>query len=416
MQVEIGESIRFAHFGDAEDFEFWRQTIAEFEKSHPGTAVTQEFVTGSDEQSIIKLRQQVLSQSLPDVLLVDLRTFHEFSEQFESLDEAGDLISRLQLEPTGARAFEVKKTQRGLPFSGGNLLIFVNRKCFWKASKFHIRPIELPDDDWTVEEFLRTAERLTCDLNRDGTTDQFGFSLPRWNEYLPFIWSFGAEIADEQATHWTFSGPAAQAAMRLLRQLSTGDRVIPTEEEVPKLPKDMGFLTGKTAMCVNGPQFIPILDKSELCRDYIVAPIPRGPGGRTTQITWDGIVMKKNLPAERRKVAWQFMEWALSKEVQGRLAHIGWGIPARVDMQGEFVAIDPSRRKPFVDALTYSRLPSALPKFESLDRAITRHFDEATDPRRAFDASNMLDALARDPAVIDAFSNTDPASSATTRD
>lgn len=410
---ETGAEIRFAHFGGFEDYEFWRQAIKDFEHGNAGIRVKQEYVAGLGDQYNIKLRQQILSQTLPDVVLVQLTTFQELADQFEILDrqEGTERLSyEGKLEPTGLKAFEVRGQQRGLPFSGGNLLIFLNRKSFQKASEFHGKPVPLPGEDWTVAQFLRTAEALTCDFDRDGHTDQFGFWLPRWVYYLPFIWSFGAELTDEQATRWTFSGPTAQSVMRFYRQLATGDRVAPREEEVPQLFQDTGFLTGKTAMCVNGPWFIPFLDKTDLAGDYAVAPIPRGPGGRATRITWDGIVMRKNLPPDRRDRAEQFIAHALSREVQGRLARLGRALPARVDVQEEFVAADPPRRKPFIDALSHSRLPPPLPRFESIDRAITRHFGDAIDPERAFEALTMLDALARDPAVVNAFSDARPSS------
>jgi len=159
-------------------------------------------------------------------------------------------------------------------------------------------------------------------------------------------------------------------------------------------------------MCVNGPWFVSILDQSDLAGDYGVAPIPRGPGCQATRITWDGMVMRKNLSVDQRKKAWRFIEWTISKEVQIRLARLGRALPARVDVQDEFITLDPTRRKPFVDALSYSRLLPPLQHFESLDRAITRYFNEASNPDRTFDASTMLEELARDPAVVGAFSQT----------
>lgn len=408
--VVRGGEIRFSQLGLTEDFDFWQETLREFEQA-TGILVKSEHIARNDPQYNSTLREQLQSETPPDVMLVLLSTFQEFSEQFENLTELSRSAEALDLsafEPTGVKAFEVQGQQRGLPFSGGNLLIFLNRKAFQKASEFHGKPVELPGEDWTVAQFLRTAEALTCDFDRDGETDQFGFWLPQWINYLPFIWSFGADITDEQATRWTFSGPPAQSVMRFYRQLATGDRVAPRNDEASPSLDDMGFLSGKTAMCVNGPRFLAVLDQSNLAGDYAVAPIPRGPGGRATPITWDGIVMKKTLPSEQRERATQLIQWLLSRDVQNRWARTGRGLPARVDAQEAFVAADPPRRKPFIDALSYSRLQPPLPRFESIDRAITRHFGEAVDPNRAFEALTMLDELARDPAVVDAFSNAAP--------
>lgn len=39
-------AIRFAHFGGYEDFELWREVIADFTQHHPDIPVRQEYVVG----------------------------------------------------------------------------------------------------------------------------------------------------------------------------------------------------------------------------------------------------------------------------------------------------------------------------------------------------------------------------------
>ncbi len=391
--------IRFAHFGSYEDYEFWQGVIADFERQRPQTHVRQEYVVGLGDQYNIKMRQQILSDTLPDIALIQFAAFHELAEYFEELSAppAG------QLEPTGLEAFRVGGVLRALPVSGGNLLIYANRTCFERATRFHAKPVPLPTSDWTVADFLRTAEALTCDFDRDGRIDQFGFWLPRWVYYLPFIWSFGAELTDPAESRWTFRGSQAECSMRFYRQLATGDRVCPREEEVAQLFQDTGFLTGRTAMCVNGPWFMPFLTKTDLAESYIVAPMPKGPAGRGTRITWDGVVMKRGLPPNKRATSWQFIEWVLSREVQDSLARSGRALPARRESLEAFVSVDESRRRPFVKALAYSRLQPNLPRFSTLDRIINRRFGDAADPTRAFRADALLGALAGDHEIVEAF-------------
>ena len=395
--------IRFAHFGSYEDYGFWQGVIADFEKQRPETHVRQEYVVGLGDQYHIKMRQQILSETLPDVALIQLAAFQELAQYFEELTipPAGPL------EPTGLEAFRVGGVLRALPISGGNLLIYANRTCFERAATFHGKPVPLPTPDWTTGDFLRTAEALTCDFDRDGSVDQFGFWLPHWVYYLPFIWSFGAELTDPASTQWTFRGSQAESAMRFYRQLATGDRVCPREEEVAQLFQDTGFLTGRTAMCINGPWFMPFLAKTDLVDSYVVAPIPRGSAGRATRIAWDGVVMKRGMPPNRSATAWHFIEWMLSREVQDRLARSGRALPARVDSLEAFTSVDRDRRRPFVDALAYSRLQPTLPRFSALDRIINRQFGNAADPTRAFRAESMLDALAGDREIIEAFLSTE---------
>ncbi len=399
--------MRFAHFGSFEDYEFWQSVIADFERDHPGVTVIHEYIVGLGDQYNVKLRQQVLSRTLPDVALIQLLPFHELADHFEDLGPlAKDGAFSDSLDPIGRSAFRANGVQRGLPFSGGNLLIFANRRCFERAARFHGTPVPLPSDDWTITDFLRTAEMLTCDFDRDGRTDQFGFWLPRWIYFLPFIWSFGGQPTNADATQWTLTGPAAESALRFYRQLSTGDRVSPRDEEVPQLIQDTGFLSDRAAMCVNGPWFMPFLDKTDLKDAYIIAPIPVGPAGRATRMTWDGVVMASDLPPARKTLARKFMDWVLSREVQDRLARLGRGLPARRESLAEFTRPDPARRRHFVEALPHSRLQPILPNFDALDRIINRHFNNAADPTLPFRADQLLESLANHRELIRAFGET----------
>ncbi len=407
--------LRFAHFGTYHDYRLWETVIADFEGGHSHIRVRQEYVVGLAGAYDTKMRQQILSHTLPDVALVQLGRFHELADHFadlsELVEEACDGRRPLAtvLDAGALAAFQIGGRQRGLPVSGGSLLIFGNTECFERASRLRGRSIPLPGNDWTMKEFRATAELLTCDFDGDGRIDQFGFWLPRWVYYLPWIWSFGAELTDEALTRWTLVGPEAEEAFGFYHNLAVGDRVCPRGDEVPQLFQDVGFLTGKVAMCVNGPWFLPFLAKTRLADSYFVAPIPKGKAGRTTRITWDGVVMSKDLSAGRRARAWEFVNFVLSKPVQDRIARAGRALPARVESTGAFVGpAGDARRLRFVEALSYSRLQPALPRFGEIDRAINRFLVHLVDPNRGLGAGEMLDILANDPAILSAFSDTEP--------
>ncbi len=406
-------TIRFAHFGSFSDYQLWRGIIAEFTLNHPEVVVEQEYVVGLAGHYETKLRQQVLSHTLPDLALIQFGPFVELVNHFADLSElvdasdTGHRLARGSFDATAMASFVHDGRQQGLPVSGGNLLIYVNRKCIQRVAKVKGTPGPRPHANWTMKEFQRIAQWLTSDLDGDGRIDQFGFWLPRWIYYLPFLWSFGAELTDGPGAVWTLQGDAAEQALRFYRDLAVGDRVCPRDEEVPQLFQDVGFLTGKVAMCVNGPWFMPFLDKTALRDDYLVLPIPRGPGGRATRITWDGVVMVDGLPPKRRAIAERFIRYLLSKRVQDRIARAGRALPARIESLTAFIASgQKSRREPFVEAMANSRLQPVLPAFARVDRAINRHFRYLIDPLSRLPPSVVLERLANDPAILAGFSST----------
>ena len=293
--------IRFAHFGSYQDYQLWHGVIEAFESANPDVHVRQEYVPGWYGRYNAKIRQQILSGTLPHVVMMQLGPFTELADHFAALGSlidqdgsASQLVS--QLDETAVRAFSTNQL-RGLPIAGGNLLIYCNPDCFDRAGIGDA----LPDDDWTMDEFADLARQLTRDDDGDGRNDQFGFWLPRWVYYLPFLWSFGAEIVDETESRWALTDAAALDALTFYRDLMTTWKVCPQPGDLPQLIEDVAFLTGKVAMCVNGPWFQPFLERTRLRDSYHVAHIPIGPAGRTTRVTWDGLCISDDLTASERE-------------------------------------------------------------------------------------------------------------------
>ena len=409
-----GHDLRFAHFGSYEDYDLWRTVIADFERLHPGISVRQEYVVGFSGRYATKLRQQLATGTCPDVVLIQLAPFHELAGQFADLTDLtaahpeGAAALEAGCDSTAWKCFEFEGRQRALPVSGGTLQIYANRACFERAGEFHGQPIPLPSDDWTMEDFQRTAELLTCDFDGDGRLDQFGFWRPGWVYYLPFIWSFGAEVLAEQDQAWRLTGPAAEQAIDYYYDLTCRRRVCPRPEEIPQLWQDTGFLTGKVALCVNGPWFMPFLDETRLADSYSVLPIPRGPGGRVTRVTWDGLVLAPDLDPAQRESAWRFACFVLSPTVQERIAARGRALPALKSAAASFSEGGrPAQRRRFVEALTYSRVQPRTPDFAQVDRLLNRRLGTLLAAEPPVDVSAFLDELRRDPLIVKCFPGTE---------
>jgi len=306
------------------------------------------------------------------------------------------------LDPAARAIFVWNGSQLALPLCGGNLVIYLNRACFDRAVA-NGAEVALPSAAWTMDEFLAMARSLTRDFDHDGRTDQYGLWMPSWVYYLPFIWSFGADLADPAGRHWAFQGSAAHAAAGFYRTLA--EQVSPDDAEVVQLFQDTAFLTGKVAMCVNGPWFQAFLAKTNLADSYVVLPIPRGPAGSVTRVAWDGIVMSDNLPPPRRDAAASFIRYLLSDPVQSRIAQTGRAIPARLSSRVAFEeGPDRTRRAVFLQALSGSRPQPLFSRFSEVDRALGRHFDRLRDPGCSASIAQWLDGLAKDPAIAAVFS------------
>lgn len=403
--------LRFAHFGSYQDYQLWRAIIEAFERSHAGVRIQQEYAPGWYGQYEAKVRQQIVSGTLPHVVLMQAAPFERAARHLVALEDLADaeelepLIR--ELEPTADATCRVASRTgetpvlRGLPMSGGNLLLYANLEGFEASAAFLGRPIALPDSSWTMEEFVALARLLTCDFDADGRLDQFGLWPPTWLYYLPFVWSHGAEVVDPANGEWRLQGPQAERAFAQYHDLIAAHRVCPRPAEVPQLLQDVGFLTGKVALCVNGPWFQPFLDATRLRDRYRVLHIPLGPAGRATRVTWDILGVSENTSRSERDQAWQFMRYCLSPEAQARIAESGRALPALRSCQPLFARSRPEvGRAAFVEALAYSRLQPRLPRFAEMDRLIGRHLQRSTTAEPYLGACDFLSGLARDVAAL----------------
>ena len=399
-------TIRFAHFGTWQDYQTWAGVIAAFEQSNPGLSVRQEYVVGMYGAYGTKLRQQVLSKTLPHAFLIQLGPFPHLAEHLADLTDRaahpGDGLDLAAFAPTSVESFTHRGRLRALPVSGGNLLIYCNPDCFARAAAHRGRELPLPEDSWTMQQFRQLAEDLTCDFDGDGELDQFGFWQPRWVYYLPFLWSFGAEVLDQTGTQWRLTGPEAEEALRFYQDMRIGRRVSPRGDEVAQMFQDTGFLTGKTAMCINGPWFQPFLAETRLADRYHVAPIPLGPAGRATRVTWDGICIAGHLSPQEQDVAWKLVRFVCSPQAQRMLAATHRALPALTESLPAFAAPDDRGRR-FVDALAYSRTQPVTPFFRTMDYAINRHLAALVRPDNPTTPARCLTDLAADQDIAGHF-------------
>src|SRR5439155_215825 len=98
-----------------------------------------------------------------------------------------------------------------LPKGYTPLLVVYNKDLFDRAR------IPYPTDDWTWDDFLRIAQRLTRDTDGDGVIDQWGSYFDRRPfVWIPWIWAGGGDVLcpDGRRASGCLDGPHTIAAIR----------------------------------------------------------------------------------------------------------------------------------------------------------------------------------------------------------
>lgn len=405
------DAIRFAYWGGYEDHVTWTEVIAAFHRHEPDVVIRQEWLPLSGY--LTKIDQQLVAGAAPDVFMFQDEPFPRYAREhfvdIGSLGAGDEEMSRRLADcwPAAITSFREDNSLRAVPIHGGNVLVYCNPDAFARASRFRGHAIDMPRDDWTLDDFVTLCKMLTIDEDGDGVPEQFGLLQPHWVYYLPFIWSHGATLLDESRTHWTLTGPEAIAAFQLYADLRHRYGVTPTPMEYAGQNSDTAFLSGRVAMCVNGPWYMPYLNQTRLRGRYKVVGIPSGRVPGRSRVTWDSLCINAAATPAKRKQAWRFVRFVLSDEAQTIFARHQRAVPARQSISRRFIEFGGGNGSPaaaFVDAMRTARLQPITKDWLPMDSVVRRHLisvildgDARKSPQQA------IDALANEPIIRKSF-------------
>ncbi len=327
--------LTFSFWGSYRDLEFWREVVDRFEVAHPEAEIVPQFTPINYGE---KLQLQLISDSAADIILMD-DEFHPAYAVRGYLEDLRPFIERDSAElrvddflPNALRAFtywtreggESREIIGALPWDGTAVLMFYNRDLFDEAG------IPPPQEDWTWEDFRRIAIQLTRDYDGDGRTDQFGAMLGfGWLDAEPLVWSFGGRFLSGDCTRAAVrDDDRVMEAARFMQGLKFTDRVLIWFGSQQGMNREVQILTGRIAMSPSGWFAAQVLGETDTDVRWGVCHMPRGPrGDRFTRVTFDGLSINRNIAPEKKAVAWAFLKFVLTEEIQARLATVGRGVP-----------------------------------------------------------------------------------------
>jgi multiple sugar transport system substrate-binding protein len=376
-----GDQVTVSFWGAYEEWYMWQRIVAAYE-DQTGERVRMEYWPARYED---KVKIRLASGTPPDVMLFQDEPFPPFCQfgKFEDLTAylrtpGYELDLDRDYWPTSVVSFKYRGRPYGLPVWGGNNLIYINKALFNRLG------VPYPGDDWTIDDFLATCQRLTGDDDGDGRIDHYGFSSPYWLYMLPFAYACGARLLDSDGRHfpdpdrpqWAFTGPEALAFLRLCQDLRWKYHVSPRAGEAGQTDEQVLFLTGRTGMFTSGPWAMPFLNRTDL--DWDVVHVPRGPGGRGTRVTWDSLIMARDSP--RKQAAWRFMHFCVSRRAQEIVARAQRSVPALMAAQDIFVAANPRVHVGrFIEAMQYANLQPITDRWEKMAVEFGAEFDRLID-------------------------------------
>ena len=286
--------------------------IKKYEKEYPGISVEYEEGIPSEEYSEW-LSGRILEGEEPDVFII-------LDEDFRTLAETGvleplDYLMQMDTEDketegsgfygSAVQAGIYKDRQYALPFECNPTLMFVNKTLLKQEG------IEMPDDDWTWDDFYEICRRTVKDTDGDGQIDQFGYYGYTWEHavYSNGIAPFNADGTDSSLDDGRFA-----EAMRFVRRLNDTCQNF----QVSANDFDLGRVVFRPLTFSDYRTYMPYPWRIKKYSDFewTCIPMPAGPSGDNTS-SMETLLMGMSARTTKKRESWEFLKMlTMDEEIQ----------------------------------------------------------------------------------------------------
>ncbi len=367
---DIAATITIFNFGGDADKKIYADAHARFKQKYPNVTVADNFTPVETWSSYAdKITTQVAGGQSPDIINVAIEGTRLLVKQgllvsldeFVGQDEAGKQLIADVAQPL-IDAFKVDGKLWQVPHSWNNMVIYYNTKLFEAAN------LEPPRADWTWDDFLATAQKLTTG---SGADQVFGFAIPNFNFGLqPWFLTNGTSPLSEDWSQSNLNDPKVLEAVQFVRDLVHVHKVAPAVEGTD--PSNL-FATGKVAMTGFGHWPIQNFLTNNF-RDFDVQNWPRKEAAGTVYGV-GGWGIASGSP--NKALAWELIKELTSEQTIQATADVGVAIPARrsVAASESFLKFPPNSEI-FYGSLDKAKAVPSPANFNEVETIFMRHFSE----------------------------------------
>lgn len=361
------------------------KAIARFKERYPNVEVTPLFGTpanGWGEYSNGFLNE-LASGNKVDIFATAIEGFEEIAGK-GLLINLDDIVAN---DPNAAAVFgkideNLLKGMRSrvsgelnyFPTEWNNIVVWYNMDMFDEAG------LEYPSDEWTWEDFAKTAKALTV-KDDNGNVSRFGFALPGGNFGLqPWLLTNNTGYLDSTWTKVQVDTPEFRESLQFLHDLIHADGSTATFAMTGYQDDKLG--AGQIAMATAGHWPTPGLKGSGIER-IGVANFPRNKSENTVfGIGGVGVTTV----SENQELAWEFVQELTGKVYQKELADSGVSIPS----WREFATTEEWTAWPHNAKIFYESASSAIPvpspgNFAEMEEIFMRHLEAYLTDNQSLD-------------------------------
>ncbi|MFN8495528.1 MAG: sugar ABC transporter substrate-binding protein [Caldilineaceae bacterium] len=318
--------IRVAHAWDASFWPRQEEFDKQFNGKHGDLNVIGENTPWGEFRN--KYMTQAAAGALPDLLYCQFAWAQQFIQQgsFVNLQPYIDKQTDFNLDDFTKPSLVSYKKNGDLylvPYDEGPLLLY------WNVDMFDAAGIPHPTVDWTMDNLLEAAQKLT---KGEGVNKVFGFDGlpgPDGSMNANYLYPWDAKFWNEpEENECHLDTPEAIGALQWWVDFRLKHHVTPTPAEWGSLGGGWnGFVAGKVAMFQQGTWYTPALVKDAKFK-WDLWHWPKGPKKQTTSSMGSGYAITKD--SKKPDQTWVYLNDYLSKDGQIFMwASTGRGSPAR---------------------------------------------------------------------------------------
>jgi multiple sugar transport system substrate-binding protein len=321
--------ITYANYSAGADRPIWEKVGGDFNQKFPQYTVRYTPIAGDSwGEYFDKLATQIAGGNPPDVVRVAIEgtllfvakglalPYDDLMKGDQEIDEFRKDVNQRLLD-----TFIVDGKTYEFPYDWNNMVTFYNAEHFKEAG------LAEPKSDWTHEQFLETATKLTKRPSGGGDPERygFGFAVQYFAAAMPWIFNAGSNLLTDDWAQSNAADPKLIEAVTFMRDMVWEHKVAPKPPSNNNDNQNL-FVGGKISMMGGGRWPVLYLDQQKFTGEYNVVAWPKW----RDQVTEFGVggfpIMKAT---KKQDAAWAWVKYLTNKEVFDYFAELGSSIPGR---------------------------------------------------------------------------------------
>ena len=330
----------------------------DFEKANPGVKV--KVTPIAIEQAHDKILTSIAGNQAPDVSWVGSTWMGEFAKT-GALAEAPESIDQSQFFEGARDAVTIDEKAYGVPWHVETRVLFYRTDIAEKAG------ITKAPETW--DELKAMAEAMQ---SKGGAKYGISLSSNNWQEYAPFVWQNGGELAE--GDRYTLDSPEAVEATAFYKSFFDEKLTPPSTQQGFDITP--AFVRGSHPMFFSGPWHMGLIDEAGgkgFEKKWTIAKMPAQDSATSFVGGGELAVFKQS---DNIDTAWKFVEYLTKPEVQAKFYAEAADLPSN---QGAWelpqLAEDP-RLKLFEEQLKDAKTAPVFPKWEQFATKLNAQLDE----------------------------------------